>query len=191
MSKSNNDVPFQSERDVQESLSLNEPANSNSCGPVINEIDSLDEDNIIVNAQQWKDLTERTQKLEQELEKSREQPVHVGIRCDGCYPEDKTKSKDIIGVRFVCLDCKNFDLCSSCEQKGVEIGDHRRSHNMGKIKKPVGCFWCFYSSKSHLGSWLGMFNVVKHPYKHFTMLILVFVVSFFLNWQLKFGFFGS
>jgi len=34
---------------------------------------------------------------------------HDGVTCDGCdtYP--------IIGKRFRCLECYNYDLCEKCE----------------------------------------------------------------------------
>ena len=42
------------------------------------------------------------------LEKQR---VHIGVTCDGCgqYP--------IIGNRYKCAVCKNFDFCEKCEEK--------------------------------------------------------------------------
>jgi predicted amidophosphoribosyltransferase len=35
---------------------------------------------------------------------------HPDIICDGC-------KQDIIDVRYVCLDCVDFDLCELCEEK--------------------------------------------------------------------------
>lgn len=34
---------------------------------------------------------------------------HVGVTCDGC------QQKPIIGKRFKCLVCPNYDLCEQCE----------------------------------------------------------------------------
>lgn len=36
---------------------------------------------------------------------------HRGIICDGCECA-------IIGTRFCCLNCENYDLCESCEKLG-------------------------------------------------------------------------
>jgi hypothetical protein len=35
------------------------------------------------------------------------------VVCDGC------EQTPIRGVRFMCSVCSNFDLCESCEAKGV------------------------------------------------------------------------
>mmetsp|Transcript_25471 Transcript_25471/g.41918 ORF Transcript_25471/g.41918 Transcript_25471/m.41918 type:complete len:131 (-) Transcript_25471:2827-3219(-) len=42
-----------------------------------------------------------------------ELPVHVGVRCNGCGQEP------IVGTRFKCLVCKDWNLCSACDAKGV------------------------------------------------------------------------
>ena len=36
------------------------------------------------------------------------------VRCDGC------KKAPIVGQRYRCTICKNYDLCSACEKKGHE-----------------------------------------------------------------------
>ena len=36
------------------------------------------------------------------------------IRCDGC------NMLPLIGQRYQCSTCKDYDLCSSCQQKGHE-----------------------------------------------------------------------
>jgi hypothetical protein len=51
---------------------------------------------------------------------------HVGITCDGC------NQSPIIGDRFKCMVCDDYDLCSSCEEKGA----HSEDHAMLKIKIP-------------------------------------------------------
>ena len=58
-----------------------------------------------------------TQEEDASLEESSLNPpeleIHKFIQCDGCsmYP--------IIGVRYVCSECDDFDLCSNCEKDGV------------------------------------------------------------------------
>lgn len=42
--------------------------------------------------------------------------VHEGVRCDGC------SFIDIIGIRYKCKDCCNYDLCDSCY--------HEKKHDM-------------------------------------------------------------
>ena len=53
-----------------------------------------------------------------------EGPEHVGVVCDGC-------SSGIFGVRYKCLVCPDYDLCSSCEKQGKHV-----DHNMVTIKDP-------------------------------------------------------
>ena len=44
--------------------------------------------------------------------------VHFGVKCDGCgaYP--------IIGCRYKCVICNNFDFCEECEKKKGEEHNH-------------------------------------------------------------------
>ncbi|KAI9462409.1 hypothetical protein BJY52DRAFT_1116259 [Lactarius psammicola] len=58
--------------------------------------------------------------------------VHSNIICDLC--------KDvIIGVRHKCLDCPDFDLCSSClSVQPSNIGFHSRTHDLFAIEEPGG-----------------------------------------------------
>lgn len=49
---------------------------------------------------------------------------HVNVKCDGCNGE-------VVGFRFKCLVCPDYDLCEQCSA----IGKHSE-HNMIKITKP-------------------------------------------------------
>ncbi len=51
--------------------------------------------------------------------------VHTSVTCDGCgvYP--------ITGIRYKCTECRNFDYCSTCEEK------IKHPHNFIKIKEPI------------------------------------------------------
>ena len=40
--------------------------------------------------------------------------IHCGIICDLC------RSKNVKGVRFKCVQCRDFDVCESCELKLYE-----------------------------------------------------------------------
>lgn len=53
--------------------------------------------------------------------------VHRGIRCEGCneFP--------ILGVRYHCLNCPDYDLCATCEAHAV----HPKTHVFVKIKVPL------------------------------------------------------
>jgi hypothetical protein len=53
-------------------------------------------------------------------------PVHRGVSCDGCGMEN------LVGVRFKCTVCPDYDVCSACEPA------HDASHPLIKIKQPLG-----------------------------------------------------
>jgi hypothetical protein len=44
--------------------------------------------------------------------------VHEGVQCDHC------KVVPIVGTRYKCTACHNFDLCETCEEAGVHPMDH-------------------------------------------------------------------
>jgi sequestosome 1 len=48
---------------------------------------------------------------------------HVGVTCDGC-------SGPVIGFRYKCFVCPNYDLCEKCSSAGIHS-----EHNMIKITK--------------------------------------------------------
>jgi hypothetical protein len=45
--------------------------------------------------------------------------VHDEIRCDGC------KIKPIVGNRYHCSVCQDFDLCEKCELENYQLGIHK------------------------------------------------------------------
>lgn len=55
---------------------------------------------------------------------------HVGIQCDCCA------QKDIVGIRWKCLNCTNYDLCMACHSE--EGGRHSHGlHVFAEIRRPV------------------------------------------------------
>lgn len=38
--------------------------------------------------------------------------VHSNVTCDGCEGQ-------VAGIRFKCTECHNYDLCSTCQAKGL------------------------------------------------------------------------
>lgn len=54
--------------------------------------------------------------------------VHEGVTCDGC-------SGGIVGIRYKCSVCWDYDLCEACEAKGAAV--HDISHPLIKIATPL------------------------------------------------------
>lgn len=52
--------------------------------------------------------------------------THSNILCDGC---DKT----IVGCRFKCLQCHDYDLCEVCDAKFIQSNNHLKTHQMIRI----------------------------------------------------------
>jgi len=50
--------------------------------------------------------------------------IHEGVTCDGCgaYP--------LVGLRYKCIICHNFDFCDKCE------GEAKHPHAFIKIRHP-------------------------------------------------------
>merc|ERR1711963_593223 len=51
--------------------------------------------------------------------------VHYGVTCDGC------ECKPIVGNRYKCVVCDDYDLCEACH-----AADKHPGHNMMKITEP-------------------------------------------------------
>lgn len=50
--------------------------------------------------------------------------VHPNVICDGC-------EGPVVGARFKCTVCPDYDLCSTCEGKGLH-----KEHNMVMFQSP-------------------------------------------------------
>jgi hypothetical protein len=55
------------------------------------------------------------------------QVAHPMVACDGC-------DRPIVGIRYKCGYCPDYDLCSTCERRGAEV--HDPSHILLKMALP-------------------------------------------------------
>ena len=53
--------------------------------------------------------------------------VHLGIQCNNCG------MLPIVGIRYKCVECDNYNLCSKCEENKIH------PHLFYKIKKNIKC----------------------------------------------------
>ncbi|EKM56452.1 uncharacterized protein PHACADRAFT_91935, partial [Phanerochaete carnosa HHB-10118-sp] len=56
--------------------------------------------------------------------------VHPHVGCDGC------RHGPVIGVRYKCLSCDNFDLCSTCFNSTEKRSEHDVSHELFPSRSP-------------------------------------------------------
>ncbi|CAM2696443.1 unnamed protein product [Rotaria socialis] len=64
------------------------------------------------------------QSIPQEQHNATNKECHVGVECDAC-------KGPVIGCRYKCCVCPNYDLCEKCALVGIHS-----EHNMIKISKP-------------------------------------------------------
>ena len=63
-------------------------------------------------------------------EKFKEQ-IHTNIVCNNCF------KKDIVGKRFICAECNNYNLCQDCEKLFYKKQIHQREHTLIQINTPL------------------------------------------------------
>jgi len=78
-----------------------------------------------------KEYEDKIKKLENEIENIKKIPkcetVHNGIKCKKCFQEP------IIGYRYKCSVCNDYNLCQNCEEKNSISEEHQ--HDFIKIRK--------------------------------------------------------
>ena len=77
---------------------------------------------------------EKYTELKEELEKNEEKinkQIHENIVCNNCFV------KNLKGKRFICAECKNYNLCQKCEKKFYQKQIHQREHTLIQLNKAL------------------------------------------------------
>ena len=71
------------------------------------------------------------------------QARRVGIACDGCYGPNDKHVREIVGTRYKCTVCEDFDLCENCflnsltDSKDVSTSKHGPGHAFVRLRMPT------------------------------------------------------
>jgi hypothetical protein len=75
-----------------------------------------------------RDVSKNLAELKECILPHKNQAVHVGIQCESC------KCVNLIGIRYKCFICENFNLCEKCEAYCQQI--HAPDHCFIKLRAP-------------------------------------------------------
>jgi hypothetical protein len=64
---------------------------------------------------------------QQQQHKQQQEVKHIGITCSNC------KQPNIVGIRYKCIKCNNYNLCETCENLCI----HDIHHILLKIRLPI------------------------------------------------------
>ena len=87
--------------------------------------DLYDYSNDIKNKEKIESFFPNIQEIEER--EDRIKGIHKGYTCDGCG------MKPIVGIRYNCKTCQNFNYCENCMEKNANT----HKHEFNKIEKPV------------------------------------------------------
>jgi len=65
--------------------------------------------------------------IEEELKNRKSDLIHNNIQCNNCY------EINLIGKRFICSECNNYNLCENCEK----LNCHNKEHSLIKLNKEI------------------------------------------------------
>jgi hypothetical protein len=94
---------------------------------VRNKMKSLENDIIQDIYKSIKTQLETNEEKINALNIKQDEVIHKGIKCNICGTEN------IKGIRYRCLQCQHFNLCSNCEKKNI----HEADHILIKIRKAL------------------------------------------------------
>lgn len=124
-------------------LKILENTLQNVSSEVINEIKK---DLIQVNLDNGGRVFIKERKEEKEMSEETYNECHVGIYCNNC------QNGNFFGLRYICAECNNYNLCESCYSK--EIYTHCKDHTFIRVKDPITMninnFSCIFSPNRKL-----------------------------------------
>ena len=85
---------------------------------IMKEIPEKMENDFKQKAQELEKLYYNIYQNSQNSNKSNNNTVHLGIKCQKCF------ANPIIGIRYKCNECDNYNLCEKCEKENSENNDH-------------------------------------------------------------------
>ena len=56
---------------------------------------------------------------------------HENVICNGCY------KKNFTGIRYICSECRNYNLCQECQKNFMNHQIHSREHTLIRVNKPI------------------------------------------------------
>ena len=73
-----------------------------------------------------REVSKNLNELKESVVPQRNNAVHVGIQCENC------KCSNLIGIRYKCFICENYNLCQKCEAYSQSI--HAPGHCFIKFR---------------------------------------------------------
>lgn len=68
------------------------------------------------------------EKIQEKIQQPKK-TIHKNVQCDGCY------INPVVGTRYMCLNCNNYDLCERCFEKRKDL--HYSNHVFRALEEPV------------------------------------------------------
>lgn len=128
-----------------------------TCTEIINNNIENIKSELIDNA--FKKAVASLDKTEPKLEETKAKTVHNGFSCNEC------KVFPIVGTRYKCTVCFDYDMCEKCEEhKGDPHGHSLIKHRVEQQRRPGHCPFKEGRREKHHG---GIFDNLAHNMKNF------------------------
>ena len=101
---------------IKKALEHYKEKNEEKLNSIISEIPNEMEKNLEKKAKELENLYYIQYKTK--INKKKNKEIHDGIKCQKCFMEP------IVGIRYKCSICKEYNLCENCEKENEETNDH-------------------------------------------------------------------